>query len=552
MFSFIVRKLRFAKIKKKSEKAENRPEDETYEYEGKEGKKFTDNLDANIEILRNIITESSDLIFRRFVFGEDKNAAIVYIDGLIDKTLVHENILKPLMGAESFKDGELPEKIDIEYVKSKLLFVGSIDEKESVDDIVSKILSGDTVFLMDGAKKALAVSLRGWERRGIEEPQTESVVRGPREGFTETLRINTSMLRRKIKNPNLKFETLTIGERTKTDVCIAYINGLAKPELIEEIKARLSKIKTDAILESGYIEQYIEDAPFSIFSTVANSEKPDKVAAKLLEGRAAILVDGTPFVLTVPMVFIESFQAAEDYYSRPFFASTIRLLRFIAFFISILAPALYVAMSTFHQELIPTALLLSMAAAHEGVPFPAALEAAIMIIVFEILREAGVRLPRPIGQAVSIVGALVIGEAAVSAGLIGAPMVIVVAITAVSSFAVPSQTDSAAIIRFCLLILAGVMGGYGIAIGLLAMLVHLSALRSFGIPYLMPLAPFNRSGMRDTFIRAPIWAMKKRPLGIALDEDRQSSAMNKWTEESEKRPEADTGGGDFGDGEKTV
>jgi spore germination protein KA len=241
----------------------------------------------------------------------------------------------------------------------------------------------------------------------------------------------------------------------------------------------------------------------------------------MLEGRAAILVDGTPFVLTAPMVFIESFQSEEDYYSRPFFASVIRVLRFIAFFVSILAPALYVALSTFHQELIPTPLLLSMAASHEGVPFPAMIEAIIMLLFFEILREAGVRLPRPVGQAVSIVGALVIGEAAVSAGLIGAPMVIVVSVTAVSSFTVPAQTDSGTIMRFLLLLLSGFMGGFGIAIGLFAVLLYLVSLRSFGTPYLMPLAPFSLSGFKDTFIRAPLKAMTKRPQGMATDKKRQ-------------------------------
>jgi spore germination protein KA len=340
------------------------------------------------------------------------------------------------------------------------------------------------------------------------------------------------MLRRKIKSPDLMFDSLKIGVRTKTDVCIAYINGLADPKLIEEIKRRLDRIKTDAILESGYIEQFIEDEPYSIFPMIANSEKPDKVAAKLLEGRAAILVDGTPFVLTAPALFIESFQAAEDYYSRPYFASLIRLLRYVSYFISILAPGLYVAISTFHQELIPTDLLLTMAAAHEGVPFPSVLEAAIMIIMFEILREAGVRLPRPIGSAVSIVGALVIGEAAVSAGLIGAPMVIVVAITAVSSFVVPAQTDSGAILRYGFLILAGFMGGFGIAIGLLAVLFYMASLKSFGVPYLSSLAPFNASDMKDVFIRAPIWEMNKRPKDIPCQDAAQFSGKANFAKSS--------------------
>ncbi|PKM73000.1 MAG: spore germination protein [Firmicutes bacterium HGW-Firmicutes-16] len=515
MFNYIQKVIRYRKMTssggsgaKESPEAPKESSDE-----------LSEDLEANIQLIQGIIVESNDLNIRRFVIGKKVKAAIIYIDGLVDKTLVNETILKPLM-YHSEMDSP-PETVDIDYVESELLFVGGIDSKQKVNEAVNKILSGDTVFLMDGAAKALIIALRGWKMRGIEEPETEATVRGPREGFTETLRINTSMIRRKIKNPNLKFETLTVGDRTKTDVCIAYITDLAKPELIEEVKRRLNKIKTEAVLESGYIEQYIEDAPYSIFATVGNSEKPDKVAAKLLDGRVAIIIDGTPFVLTVPCVFIESFQSPEDYYSRFAFTSALRMIRFTAFFISILAPAIYVALSTFHQELIPTQLILSMAAAHEGVPFPSLVEATIMLLFFEILREAGVRLPRPIGQAVSIVGALVIGEAAVTAGLIGAPMVIVIAVTAVSSFTIPAQLDSGTIIRIVLLILAGFLGGFGIAIGMFALLIHMVNLESFGTPYLMPIAPFDKSGLKDSFIRAPLWTMLKRPKGMSMDDVKQ-------------------------------
>lgn len=475
---------------------------------------LTGSLAADTAAIRAVVAESSDFICRPFAFGGEQQGrgTLFYIDGLVEKTLVDEAVLRPLMlgPRQPREDGGW----DMDYIMSSLLFVSSVTQTEKVADAVQGILSGDTVLLAEGSLRALVISLRGWKMRGIDEPETESVVRGPREGFTETLRVNTALLRRKLKNPDLVFETVRIGARTRTDVCIAYIRGLTNPHLLADLRTRLGRINTDAILESGYIEQFIEDDPRTIFPTIGNSEKPDKVAAKMLEGRAAILVDGTPFVLTVPMLFFESFQSAEDYYSRPVFASLIRLLRFLAFFISVTAPAVYVALSTFHQELLPTPLLLTMAAAHEGVPFPAALEAAFMIVAFEILKEAGVRLPRPVGQAVSIVGALVIGEAAVSAGLIGAPMVIVVAITAVASFVVPPQTDSGAVIRFGLLLLGGFMGGFGIAIGLLAVFVHMASLRSFGAPYLSGLAPFRPGEMGDTFIRGPLWRMKRRPADL--------------------------------------
>lgn len=526
MFSYLFKKWRFGQIQNHCRKEETMNKGNAQQEFLQE---FSQDLEKNLNTLKGIIGNSSDIVIRRFTFGTKKRiqAAIIFIDGLIDKTLVNENIMKPLMfNIQYMYDEAAGEMNNIHYIESTLLSVGDIEGTSSINKSVESFLSGDTILLIDDSKEALIIGLRGWKTRSIEEPKTESSVRGPHEGFSETLRINTALLRRKIKNTSLMFESVKLGFRTKTDIYIVYIKDLANPNLIEEIRQRLKRINTDAILESGYIEQFIEDAPFTIFPTVGNSEKPDKVAAKLLEGRAAIMVDGTPFVLTVPMVFIESFQSAEDYYSRPYFASLIRLLRFLAYSINILAPALYVALTTFHQELIPTPLLLTMVGAHEGVPFPAVLEAGLMIAAFEILREAGVRLPRPIGQAVSIVGALVIGESAVSAGLVGAPMVIVVAITAVSSFVVPAQTDSGAIIRFILLILAAVMGGYGVAMGLLGIFIHMSSLRSFGTPYLSPLSPLNVSGLKDTFVRAPIWAMKKRPKYISWhDSQRQKSGL---------------------------
>lgn len=471
-------------------------------------------LKANLKILKNFIGENYDLVIREFNLGDhdQTEAALIYLSGMTDPTLINESILKSLMIHSYPQERAVSVKLNhIELIKRTLLAVGEVNQSASIDDLLDACLSGQTIMLVDGCPDALMLMTADWKSRSVTDPKTESVVRGPREGFVENLLTNTTLLRRKIRNPDLVLETMRIGQRTKTKVCIAYVKGLANPLLIEEIKRRLEGIKTDAILESGFIEQYIEDAPFSIFSTVANTEKPDVVAAKILEGRAGIFVDGTPFALTVPMVLLESFQSAEDYYSRPYFASFIRMIRFLAYGLSILAPATYVALTTFHQELIPTPLLFSMAAAQEGVPFPAVLEAIGMGIIFEILREAGVRLPRPVGQAVSIVGALVIGQSAVTAGLIGAPMVIVVALTAVASFVVPAQTDSGGVLRILFVCLAGFAGGFGIMIGLIGLFIHLASLRSFGTPYLSPIAPVLAPDLKDSFIRTPIWTMITRP-----------------------------------------
>ena len=298
-----------------------------------------------------------------------------------------------------------------------------------------------------------------------------------------------------------------------------YIEGIVKPGLVDELKQRLGAISTDSVLDSGYVEAYIEDAPYSIFPTVGNSERPDTIASRILEGRAAVIVDGSPYVLTMPMVYIESFQSPEDYYIRPYYASALRVIRVICFLTTILGPALYVAITTFHQELIPTLLLYTMAAGLANVPFPALVEALMMVVTFDILKEAGVRLPKPIGSAVSIVGALVIGQSAVSAGLIGPFMIIVVAITAITSFAVPAQTDSISLMRYIFLLLAGFLGGFGIMMGLLFILTYLVALRSFGVCYLSPIMPLSKQGMKDCFVRMPLWKMVKRPFTPATEND---------------------------------
>jgi spore germination protein KA len=531
LFRYLQKKIRFWQLQYENNNVDHTEEKLPQEY-------LSCNLKKNLEIIKGILGLSADIIYREFSFGQNFQikAALIFLEGLTNKTEINNFIIKPFMYDSRLTN--LEEKLNfdnLDAIKTSMLSSSSVEKVSLVSDIVDGCLSGDTILLIDKTKDALIIDTKGWEKRAIDEPKTESVVRGSREGFTESLDTNKSMLRRKIKNQNLTMEDFKIGKQTKTPICIAYLNGIVNPKLISEIKLRLNRINTDAILESGYIEQFIEDAPFSIFSTVGNSEKPDRVAAKLLEGRAAILVDGTPFVLTVPMLFIEGFQSAEDYYSRPYYSSFVRILRFLAFNISILAPGVYVALSTFNQELIPTDLLFSMAANREGIPFPAVMEAGMMIVIFEILREAGVRLPRPVGQAISIVGALVIGQSAVAAGLVGAPMIIVVSLTAVSSFVVVPHLDSGTILRIIFLIMAGIFGGFGIAITLLGLLIHLCSLRSFGTPYLSPLAPLTASGLKDTFMRFPIWTLITRPRVVGFNDSRRQEPGLKPSPPSEEK-----------------
>ncbi|HHV99228.1 MAG TPA: spore germination protein [Clostridiaceae bacterium] len=514
MFRYISKIIRYWSLKNKNKSQDTAP--------GKvNNEPLSSDLKRNLEVIKGILRDSSDVTFHEFNFGHERKfkGALVFINSLTDKNEIHKNILQPLMyDVLLLKKDVSMDFSKIDTIGKNLISIAGTNKLTLLNDLLDHLLAGSTILLVDGSKEALAIECHKMESRSIEEPGTEAVVRGPREGFNENVNVSIALIRRKIKDPDLCVEKFKIGERTRTGVYIVYIKGVANPELIEEIRKRLSRIKVDAILESGYIEQFIEDAPYSIFPTVSNSEKPDKVVSKILEGRAAILVDGTPFVLVVPMLFIESFQSGEDYYSRPFLASIMRIVRFLSYIISTLGPAIYVALTVFHQELIPTQLLISIAAGRERVPFPAILEALLMIFTFDILREAGVRLPKAVGQTIGIVGALVLGQASVEAGLISPIMVIVVSSTAIASFAVPAQTDSGTILRYLFLALAGLAGGFGIIMGLLATLLHLASLRSFGTPYLWPIVPLNFTGLKDTFIRMPLWAMPKRSSVIVWNE----------------------------------
>ncbi len=488
------------------------------------------NLDDNLNNIRNILGQSGDVIIHKMKIGFHgaQDAAIIYIDGLVERNLLNQDVLRPLMFYMQMVDDDTERKHSnlLEFIQTSVLTAGDIAPLKAIKSVTEAVLAGNTAILIEGVNQALVINLRGWETRNIEGPKNEVSVRGPKDSFTETLRTNTALLRRRIRDPRLTFVSIQIGERTDTDVVVAYIKGIANNSLIEEIKQRLKRIDTDGILDVGYIEQFIEDKPASLFSTIGNSERPDVVTARMLEGRAAILVDGCPSALTMPMVFIEGFQNPDDYYARPFFATFIRWIRFLAFGISIYLPALYVALMSFHQELFPTPLLITVAAAKEGVPFPVIIEALLMVTMFEILREAGLRMPRALGQAVSIVGALVIGQAAVSAGLVGAPLVIVVATTAIASFLAPPHADVGALLRFLMVIVAGFMGMFGIIIVSIEVLSYLSALRSFGIPYLSPITPLNVGDLKDVFLRAPLWVMDNRPQSIGSpDLERQASGQ---------------------------
>lgn len=480
---------------------------------------LTADLEQNIRLIRSKLGHSTDLVVRQLRIGGENGvqAAVFYTDGLTDVKAVQNFLLESLMldiRNADFDLSLLEGSQLIRALEDRLLAVGDIMEVTELASLFRRLLSGDVILLLEGHVTGISIgSMREWKDRGVTESSTETVIRGPKESFTETLRINTSLLRRKIKDPNLWLETKLIGKVTHTDVALMYIKGIANEDVLKELHLRLDRIDIDGILESGYIEELIEDSSYTPFPTIYHSERPDVIAAEMLEGRIAILIDGTPMVMVVPALFNTFMHSPEDYYQRAIIASLIRILRYICVAIMLTGPSLYIAITTFHQEMLPTQLLIGLAAQREGVPFPAFIEAFIMEVTFEILREAGLRMPKAIAQTVSIVGTLVIGTAAVEAGIISAAMVIVVAITAISSFVLPAFDLSLSfrMLRFPLMMLAASFGLFGIIVGLIAIVLHMCSLRSFGVPYMSPFAPFDPEGNRDTVVRFPLWMMKTRP-----------------------------------------
>jgi spore germination protein KA len=400
-------------------------------------------------------------------------------------------------------------------VEMRELYFPSINYKvsENFHTVVWSVLNGEVVIMVDGFMEALTLEIGLPPQRAISEPSTQTIIRGPKEGFVEGLPVNIQLVRKRLKNPRLRFEIFQIGSDSKTNVALGYINDIANEDLLCEVRERLNKVDVGALLDSGNVEEFIADKSLTPFPLVYNTERPDSICGHLLEGKMAIFVDGSPFVLTVPTLFVDFFQASEDYYQPFIMASFVRMVRYSSFMIALLLPSLYVAISTFHHELMPTQLLISIQAQREGVPFPAVIEIMIMELSFEVLREAGVRMPRVVGQTVSIVGALVIGQAAVEAGLVSSVLVIVVAFTAIASFVSPIYNFSIAtrLLRFVVIISASFMGLYGVLLFLIMMVIHLVSLRSFGIPYLSPVAPFRPKDQDDVFVRLPIWMNKKRP-----------------------------------------
>lgn len=482
---------------------------------------LTEAIDENIKMIKEIFKNDATLITREMDnrLDSDNKYCIVYIDGMVNNKLLNEDVIKPLLECRlKWKDRDL-----IDVIAKQVMLSDDVQRTGDTETMLQGIVYGDTALLIDGYAEVLILNTKGWASRSISEPDSEKVLRGPREGFNEAIMMNLSLLRRKLRTPDLKMEFQVFGTRTKTKGCICYLDGIVNKEVLAEFKKRLKSFSIDGTLDSNYIAEFIRDKPYSPIKTVGSTEKPDIVAAKLLEGRVALFLDGTPVVLTAPCLFIENFQSNEDYYLNFYFASFNRLLRLFAFFIASSLPAIYVALTTFHQEMLPTALFMSISLARQGVPFPTVVEMLLMLVVFEMLRESGSRMPGSMGQALSIVGALVIGQAAVTAKIVSAPMIIIVAFTGISGLMVPRIKGADIMLRFALLGLSTILGLYGYMFGMLGFLIHLYNLSSFGVPIMTGSFTNSLQDRKDIFVRAPWWFMKKRPKYLSPNRTREST-----------------------------
>ncbi|MDR4889904.1 spore germination protein [Fredinandcohnia sp. QZ13] len=507
----------FKKYKKEPQQQQSNPSENS----GSNEELISTQLEQNLTEVKSIFSKTPDLVVTNLVIKQTKaKASLVYLSELTDYTVVNDHVLKPLLFQVDVNNENPTPKVSLATIK----------EANTWSQITDGILQGKSVLFVDQSAVAFLLDTGKWPERSIEDTPIESSIYAEHIGFTESGSKNIALIRKHIQNQNLKIKEYIIGERGKTKVSILYLDDVANPELIKELDTRLIKIKVDSITNCVVLEEYIEDNPYSPFPQFLVTERTDLAASEILAGRMVMVVDGAPNVLVAPATFFSFFKSMDDYTSRWLVASFIRLLRYVGFFMAIFLPATYIAVIAFHFEVIPLKLLMSIGVSRERVPFPPFIEALIMEIALEMLREAGIRLPAKIGQTVGIVGGIVIGQAAVQAGIVSNIMVIVVALTAVASFIIPNYQMGASIrlIRFPMMILASLFGFVGLSVGLMILIIHLIELKSLGISYASPVSPLRFQDWKDLFIRFPQWSILKRPVSsMAIQLRRADSSRPK-------------------------
>ncbi|MGE5532214.1 MAG: spore germination protein, partial [Bacteroidota bacterium] len=501
---------------------------------------LSDSLDENTQRLKKIfrLPENKDLIIRDLVIATQPptRAVVAFMEGITDKVVINEHILKPLMllsHLDHHLDGEGEAgktTFSIDTVIDRLLPGHQTSEKHDFASLSESLLAGDTVLFCEGARTAVAIETKSPPARSVSPPQNERVIQGPQDAFVEPFRVNVALVRRRLKDPRVITDILTVGTVSQNYVALMYIDGIVSPKLVAEVRRRIEAINVDIVNGTGILEQYIEDSPSSLMPGTLTTERPDRVAAYLTEGNVAIFVDNSPFALICPVTFWTMMQTAEDYYLRYPLGTFIRYIRLGALLLTILLPALYIAVVNYHQEMIPTELMLFIASSRENVPLPTVLELIVMDIAFELIRESGTRIPGIIGPTMGLVAALVLGQAAVEAKLISPLIILIVAITGLASFAIPNYMMGFGIRawRFLLLIGAAILGFYGTAAAAFLLVLYLSGLRSFGVPYLSGLAPL-RPLTADVVSRSPLFKMEMRPAYTRpLDRRRQKEVVRGW------------------------
>ncbi len=482
------------------------------------------NLEKNITVIENAFQNCGDIVKRRFFVGEKKEIAVymVYTDNIVNGSAIEESILTNIMNRcriDGKKEGML------KRLNEEVIAIGEMTEVKTFQEIFDAVLLGDTILLMDGNDIALQASTKGFPSRGVSEAKTEVVVQGPKDAFTEIGATNIVLIRRRIRDTKLKVKRTKVGKRSKTDVAILYMEDIVRKEILQEVENRINQIDIDVILDSGYIDQLLENRWLSPFPQLQMTERPDKASSALLEGRVVIVIDNTPFVVIAPATLNVFFQAAEDYYDRWEIMSFIRLIRYCAGFLAVALPGLYIALTVFHPSMIPTNLALKIAETRQNIPFPAVGEILIMELAFELLREAGIRLPSPVSSTIGIVGGIIIGQAAVEAGIVSPSVVIVSALTGICTFVIPNiaLVSGLRLTKYIVLLFSAILGLYGFWLALILMLIHMASLKSFHIPFLYPFCSASvndYNDLEDSIFRLPLWFMKKRPI-FSNDKHRQ-------------------------------
>ncbi len=472
-------------------------------------KRFRADLRSNLQTLKKRLP-SEDILTYAFASKDGVACALVYADGIVNKELLGELVARPL-SALSLRDFSKPERLN---ALLQTVRFPELKREPTLNGAEKEILDGNTLLLVDGLNEGLIAGAKLLPNRSIGEPPTDVTVKGPREGFIEDVKTNTSLVRKRLKTPDLRFETLKSGRRSDTAITLCYLEGTANADVLSQVKKRIEGIDVDILPDSSYVAALIAPRPHSIFRCIGTTEKPDVFTAKLAEGRVGILVDGSPIALTVPYLLTEDFQTSEDYYVSPFLATTFRALRFISLLVAILLPAFYVSVQIFKMQLVPLGLMLTIASSVQELPLSPALEMFVVLFLLETLKEASIRMPKYVGMSLSVVGGLVLGETAVNAGFLSTPAIIIVAFSGICMYTVPEFVETGSLLRWLFLIVSGCLGPFGIVLLAAMVFVYLITSDSFDTPLLAPFSPFNRHDLRDSVVKYGIKTLATRPKAL--------------------------------------